>query len=1854
MSSKILPLPESVRSQLRSGITITSVAQCVEELIVDNGHGVSHGDLKYLGTRHATSKCHTLDDLNSNLSHYGFRGEALASIIDMAAIVDITTRPRGSTKTFSKLFTYGKEKSVSNAKTPRPSVGTTLTIQDFMYNMPVRRKLIKEAIDIETIRKRLESFALMHPKVSLNLRNDTNNIVVMQTSKTSCIMSTFMQLFGADKAQTLAEVEHTLDQFTVTGYIGTHPHLTKALQFVYVNKRVILKTKIHKMINALLSKSSIISTRLHPTSTGSGKNPSSPAKGMNLYCIFLINIECPYSEYDICLEPKKTLVEFKDWDKLLICIEEMIIKFIEEENLVISIDERYRRSGKDQEVDDEVSSTVSQSSPSLLQMFSLKRNIEEKNEPGTHTEKYGHTICTQDNLLAVHSLPVKRIKKRHKSSESSDNIDMNEDNAGNSDKVHENINQRINSVNGKNLHHRDAPSKDNFPKPSNSVSKVEMPHTEANKVLIEECTFRGDKNSSDFPISENTGNVLFSSLEEFKNVIADSSVGSDESLSGQDNFRVKPGSVTLVETSVIQRDPERTSDNEGCGNKSSEHLHENFSSLEEFMKFYNADKRKTELESYKTPEQAVLHPPTSPPPLKTTKRFLSTSQDGGGEILSVVRLRSDVKKNNETKSLCKTLSSKWKKHQSKMQKIQTLQNFEYQKTNAVPVHASHTLNKNEHIIQKDSDKYGDNIPSSFSQSQERAEACVSGAVESQEVNCNTNTEDLDISFRFEPVILKKIGEDEIKIKLSDRKDHMEYPGSCNVLPITYNRIKTQNDAHSVERKTICSNSPPEIFHCNMKVDHQGVPERSKALHNYAENYNPFPEIIPIIQVEQPKKNSTLRSEVFSPSNHKVVLGPTPQTRVENDILRQNSEIVDINSRTAVTVGSSRETFSPPESLRHYQYSSVIRPLCKGGSRCREFLEKGTETDPQMSSSSSRLCLRLKIPKTDCEKLMDEVDINGPKRNNKESCMTDRMNIATSTQPFEVEGILENKKSNNLHCEDMQKESGAIQQSQGFILSDLYPGSQNKEMHNSSSCQDKDKSNSVPVQETQGFTPKDLIENFHIEASKTGAHKTFEGILESDPMTVFQKIDSILGDLESTTAGKNGTNTCEESEQVDNVVQNINQVEARGIDTSDTKTAVSSQVLNNSDEDLIQGQNIQFCNKNERTKAQPDLPLLPSGEIQKSTFDVTSSSNSPDMKVISSDNTQSPDPFSESLHISQLTLPEDVAETQQLYQETSNKVTCDMENIGSINMSLSSMSSFSNRMTHKTEKEMPSRKDKECQKECVENSGDGIQCNVNIASLLSSSKKNTQNLESNCVDSLGSDSEFLYKKTGAIGIEELDKTRTVNGQSDDDMTQCSTLDNINKSDEPRDTSSQSEGTLCLGNRWKEVCDKDGKKVYVDLHTGNTSYDPPQLGPAPEWTSSQPLGAPLLKVPLSNEPWYNPVRKGSERRPAFSLSHGFSAFMSWKKTRDLEKNMDLSRKCKTTALDVGSSNSKDNLESNIVLEEGGRHGGESNSNSFVTTKVKEAINSVLKDLEADDDTIKWSNKPPAGLQQDMSEPSEVVQICRLWEAPNFAMDADILTSEALATTAERGAITQKEGGVLGQLDKKFIACNIEYTSHDHHEQRSSQLIVLFDQHAVHERVRLETIIQENYETLDSGESVIRSSIVKPPLEMSLPADEVRLMMAYSEVFSQRGLQFTKISTSKVSFQSIPSCLVAKEASEVRHKRCQTANAIVESIVRDMCHTLHQTTGVVGAMPKPITYVLNSQACRGAVKFGDELTLSQCQELISSLCSCQLPFQCAHGRPSIVPIVNLTHLTRINKKDTKPNLQKLRDMIQDRTTH
>ncbi|XP_071375654.1 DNA mismatch repair protein Mlh3-like [Centroberyx affinis] len=353
-------LSKEVQGKLRSGIAISSLQQCVEELmlnsidagatcvgvrmdmeafkvqVIDNGSGMTVEDMECVGNRYYTSKCSSVEDLE-NLRFYGFRGEAVASIASLATLVEISSRAKSSGKTHVRVFKDGKGLDVFEAETARPSAGTTFVICNFFHNLPVRRKRMDAVLEGERIRQRVEAISLMHPSVSFTLKNDCTGAMMVQLSKARNTYHRFVQIHGLGRAQKLREISHAHGQFEVIGYIGREGHYNNSLQFLFANERLLLKTRVHKLLNLLLRKLSSSNQKSDSPDGQAAIRSPKHKRGQELHGTYIINIKCSYSEYDICLEPAKTLIEFKDWDGVLLCIEEAVKVFLSRENLVVEL-----------------------------------------------------------------------------------------------------------------------------------------------------------------------------------------------------------------------------------------------------------------------------------------------------------------------------------------------------------------------------------------------------------------------------------------------------------------------------------------------------------------------------------------------------------------------------------------------------------------------------------------------------------------------------------------------------------------------------------------------------------------------------------------------------------------------------------------------------------------------------------------------------------------------------------------------------------------------------------------------------------------------------------------------------------------------------------------------------------------------------------------------------------------------------------------------------------------------------------------------------------------------------------------------------------------------------------------------------------------------------------------------------------------------------------------------------------------------------------------------------------------------------------------------------------------------------
>lgn len=93
-----------------------------------------------------------------------------------------------------------------------------------------------------------------------------------------------------------------------------------------------------------------------------------------------------------------------------------------------------------------------------------------------------------------------------------------------------------------------------------------------------------------------------------------------------------------------------------------------------------------------------------------------------------------------------------------------------------------------------------------------------------------------------------------------------------------------------------------------------------------------------------------------------------------------------------------------------------------------------------------------------------------------------------------------------------------------------------------------------------------------------------------------------------------------------------------------------------------------------------------------------------------------------------------------------------------------------------------------------------------------------------------------------------------------------------------------------------------------------------------------------------------------------------------------------------------------------------------------------------------------------------------------------------------------------------------------------------------------------------------------------------------------------------------------------------RRQTADCPM-CCVQAFLNQLEDTNGAA-RIPEGAMRVLNSRACRSALMFGDPLTPVQGAALVKALKATRLSFICAHGRPTLAPLADLSVVRMLMK--------------------
>ena len=136
----------------------------------DNGEGMDAEDLPLSLSRHATSKIHSLEDLE-RVGSLGFRGEALASISSVSRLgITSNTDDEGSGGLRAECEGSAMEVRLKPAPHPR---GTSVEVRDLFFNTPARRKFLRtEKTEFGHLEEVLKRQALSRFEVAFHLRHN--------------------------------------------------------------------------------------------------------------------------------------------------------------------------------------------------------------------------------------------------------------------------------------------------------------------------------------------------------------------------------------------------------------------------------------------------------------------------------------------------------------------------------------------------------------------------------------------------------------------------------------------------------------------------------------------------------------------------------------------------------------------------------------------------------------------------------------------------------------------------------------------------------------------------------------------------------------------------------------------------------------------------------------------------------------------------------------------------------------------------------------------------------------------------------------------------------------------------------------------------------------------------------------------------------------------------------------------------------------------------------------------------------------------------------------------------------------------------------------------------------------------------------------------------------------------------------------------------------------------------------------------------------------------------------------------------------------------------------------------------
>lgn len=246
--------------------------------------------------------------------------------------------------------------------------------------------------------------------------------------------------------------------------------------------------------------------------------------------------------------------------------------------------------------------------------------------------------------------------------------------------------------------------------------------------------------------------------------------------------------------------------------------------------------------------------------------------------------------------------------------------------------------------------------------------------------------------------------------------------------------------------------------------------------------------------------------------------------------------------------------------------------------------------------------------------------------------------------------------------------------------------------------------------------------------------------------------------------------------------------------------------------------------------------------------------------------------------------------------------------------------------------------------------------------------------------------------------------------------------------------------------------------------------------------------------------------------------------------------------------------------------------------------------VQELKIMADVLEETKQEPAP-KLSVPEPFETkrTQQFKVMEEMRYEADRPLMKDFTQETLFETKVISQENRTkyqIIGQVFDTYWLVQFE------------DKLYIIDQHAAHEKVKYERFMKQYHE-----KTLVTQNLM-PPIIVSLTGREETILKEYQELFTNLGFEIEEFGGDEYALRAVPVDLYG----------CNERQMFLE--VLDELSDMGPRESL-----KVVEEKIASMSCKAAVKGNNRLSREEAEKLIDELLTLENPYNCPHGRPTII---------------------------------